>query len=74
MLKTNSNNKLELPRRMTVTTDSLVEYLGCGRSTAVKIGEAAKARIQIGKRVLWNVELIQAYVDSISTGKNQDIL
>ena len=49
--------------RITINTETLAECLDCGKNTAVKIGEAAGARIQIGKRVLWNVHKVQQYLD-----------
>lgn len=51
---------------ITVDTNTLKEILCCGRKTAVEIGMAANAKITIGKRVLWNVALIQKYLDSIA--------
>ena len=52
--------------RLTVTTDELQSLLGCGRKSAVDIGEMAEARIQLGKRVLWNVEKVRIYLNLIS--------
>ena len=52
--------------RKTVDTTGLREMLNCGRETAVRIGTEAGARIQIGRRVLWNVDKVQKYLDSIS--------
>ena len=37
-----------------------------GRKTAVEIGTAAQVRVQVGRRVLWNVGKIQNYLDAIS--------
>lgn len=68
MNATNKNHKFNLCEKMALDTTDLMQVLSCGRSTAVEIGEAAGARIQIGKRVLWNVESIQRYLDSIATG------
>ena len=50
----------------TINTEELQGILMAGRRTAVKIGTAAGARVQIGRRVLWNVAKIQKYLDSIS--------
>ena len=61
-----SRKTMQLSNRLTANTDSLAEYLDCGRATAVKIGEAAGAKIQIGKRVLWNMSKVQSYLDSLS--------
>ena len=49
-----------------VTTDGLKEFLSCGYQTAVEIGTKAGARIQIGRRVLWNVAKVQRYLDEIA--------
>ena len=53
-------------RKKTVDTAGLQEMLSSGRKTAVEIGTAAGARIQVGRRVLWNVDKVQAYLDVIS--------
>lgn len=52
--------------KASVDTKELQEMLSCGRATAVEIGNNANARIQIGRRVLWNVKRINQYLDSIS--------
>ena len=52
----------------TLTTDTagLMKLLCCGRQSAVKIGTDAEAKVQVGKRVLWNLPKIQKYIDTIS--------
>lgn len=57
--------------KMSVGTKELQSMLTCGRDTAVKIGMKAQARIQIGKRVLWNVEKVQEYLNQISQGNDE---
>lgn len=52
--------------KIAVTTEELQCLLSCGRDSAVQVGESAEARIQIGRRVLWNVEKIKEYVNFIS--------
>ena len=52
--------------KIAVTTEELQYLLSCGRDSAVQIGESAEARIQIGRRVLWNVEKIKEYAKLIS--------
>lgn len=49
---------------ITVSTETLAEMLDCGKVTAVKIGNAANARIQIGRRILWNTTKIREYLDN----------
>lgn len=53
--------------RLTITTEELQTLLGCGRKSAVDIGELAEAKIQLGRRVLWNVEKIKIYLNLISS-------
>ena len=60
MRKTNDSSGV-IVRKLAVDTKELPLMMGCGRDTAVRIGLEAKAKIQIGKRVLWNVEKIQEY-------------
>ncbi len=50
----------------TVDTEGLMEILGAGRKVAIRVGTEAGARIQVGRRVLWNLRKIEAYLDSIS--------
>lgn len=57
-------NETQLSERLTANTDTLATLLDCGRATAVKIGEAAGAKIKIGKRVLWNISRVNAYLDA----------
>lgn len=54
------------PNAVTVDTLGLQAILGCGRQTAVKIGEQANAKVTIGHRVLWNREKVQRYIAEIS--------
>ena len=49
-----------------VDTQDLQVLLCVGRQTAVRIGTSANARVQVGKRVLWNVGKVQKYIDEIS--------
>ena len=52
--------------RIAVNTKELQAMLGCGRKTAVDIGEQAGAKIQIGRRVLWNPIVVKEYIAQIS--------
>lgn len=42
----------------------LMEYLSVGKNTADKVGKEAGAIIRIGRRKLFNVKKIQAYLDT----------
>lgn len=61
-----TQKKVSKTQLSAVDTEGLKEILGCGRVSAVKIGTDAKAKISVGRRVLWNVKKVQEYLDSIS--------
>lgn len=67
MRSTKQDQFIECKDRLAITTERLQVVLDCGRPTAVEIGTLAKARIEVGRRVLWNVGKIQKYLDSIAT-------
>lgn len=67
MRATKQNESIISQDRLAVTTERLQSILDCGRPTAVEIGTLAKARVEIGRRVLWNVSKVQQYLDSIAT-------
>lgn len=67
MRTTRQNETIISQDRLAVTTERLQNILDCGQPTAVKIGTLAKARVEIGRRVLWNVSKVQKYLDDIST-------
>lgn len=51
---------------LAVDIKGLAGLLNCGQATARKIGEQSKARICIGRRVLYSVEKVQKYVHDIA--------
>lgn len=62
-----ATNKLEsIANKKTIDTKELQAMLSTGRKTAVDIGTAAQARVQVGRRVLWNVKKVQQYLDAVS--------
>lgn len=58
-------NAIKKRDQLLVDTKTLQEMLSCCRATAVKIGEAAGARFQIGKVVRWKVDRIEAYLEEV---------
>lgn len=66
MIATKKFNNVNTNDKIAITTEELQSMLSCGRSSAVQIGQMAEARIQIGKRVFWNVKKIKEYIDLIS--------
>ena len=65
-MRATTPGKSGIDERIVINTDELQAMLGCGRPKTVEIGRAAGARIQCGRRVLWNVKKIQKYLDSLS--------
>lgn len=51
---------------LTVNADTLAGMLNCGRATAVKIATDAGAKIQIGRRTLYKVSIIEKYLEAIA--------
>ena len=49
MRATKQFNNVDTQSKIAINTDELQAMLSCGRYSAVQIGEAAEARIQIGK-------------------------
>lgn len=66
MRTTKQFNTVDIRNKIAITTNELQAMLSCGRYSAVQIGEAAEARIQIGKRIFWNVEKVKTYINFIS--------
>ena len=52
-----------------LNTDELMAYSGLGRNKSVILGDEIGARVQIGKRVLWDRVKIDAYFDSLTAVK-----
>lgn len=50
-------------------TEELRAYTNLGRNNAMKLGEEIGARVQIGRRVLWDKKKVDEYFDSL-TGVN----
>lgn len=48
--------------RILLTTSELQNMLGCGRSTAVRLGLKANARITVGSRVFWKQSKIRSFL------------
>lgn len=49
-----------------VDVKTLAALLGVGRNSALKVGADAGARIQIGSRVVYNMEKINAYLETLA--------
>lgn len=49
-----------------VSTKQLCKMLSLGETLAAEVGTAAKAKVQVGSRVCWNIKKIERYIDDIS--------
>lgn len=63
MKKTMNRENKEL---LTVNAETLAGMLDCGRATAIKIGTDSGAKIQMGRRTLYKVSIIEKYLDAIA--------
>lgn len=66
MRKRAAIESVDVTDKVLVDTVTLQGITSCGRDGAKKIGEAAGARVKLGRRVLWNVDKIRAYLEQIS--------
>lgn len=57
---------IHLKDKSLVNTANLMELLDCGKHTAIEIGNKAGAKVCIGRKLFWNVKLIQQYIDNIA--------
>lgn len=62
----NKTLERESKQFLTVNVDTLAGLLNCGRATAVKVGADSGAKIQIGRRTLYKVSIVEKYLDSLS--------
>ena len=67
MHATSNPLQLNLCEKLAYTTEELMSALSCGRGTAIEIGTQACGKISVGRRVLWNKNKIQEYLNTIST-------
>lgn len=47
-------------------TDEMRAYVSLGRNNAMKLGEEIGAKVQIGRRVLWDRNKIDEYLNTIT--------
>lgn len=64
----NKTNATETENKISVDIKGLQSLCGVGRNTAAKIGEDAGAVIRIGRRKLYNVQLVQEYMNTLARG------
>ena len=57
--------------RVAVDIQELMTLLCVGRQTAERIGRESGAGFRVGKRKLYNMQKIQAYVDKLTDERNK---
>lgn len=62
----NKTNVAKSDYKISVDVGGLMDMLSTGKNTAREVGEKAGAVIRIGRRKLYNVAKVQAYIDSIT--------
>lgn len=66
MNKTKCREIKEPEKMIAVDIEKLSSMLSCGHATARKIGEQAHAKIIIGRRVVYSVEKVRGYLNSLA--------
>ena len=54
-----------LNERILVDLKGLMALCSCGRIAAERIGEQSQAVIRVGRRKLYNLEKVKAYINSV---------
>lgn len=57
-------------KKIAVDVNEVMEVLSVGKNTADKIGRDAGAVFKVGRRKLFNVNKLQAYIDKMSDESN----
>lgn len=61
--------EIETTEKMAVDLKGLQAMLSLGRTSAEKVGDAAGATFKVGKRKLYKVDKINAYLDKLASKK-----
>ena len=64
MGRSRARNDEELTSARFVGIEGLMKYTGLGRNTALKIGTDSGAKAKIGKRAIYDLRKIDAYIGS----------
>lgn len=64
-MKKRVNETTDIVPRL-LNTDELMAYSGLGRNKSVKLGDEIGARVQVGRRVLWDRLKIDQYINSLT--------
>lgn len=64
-MRQRNNNLVKSECARLMDTEELRAYTCLGRNSAIKLGEEIGARVQIGRRVLWDRVKIDQYFNSL---------
>lgn len=56
---------------LTVSVKEVMKLFGVGKNIAYKIGKEAGAEVRVGRRLLFNVKKLEAYIDSLTEGEQK---
>ncbi|MCC8046138.1 MAG: hypothetical protein LIP12_11690 [Clostridiales bacterium] len=65
-MKKTKEHDIDSSQLLALDIERLAGMLSCGTATARQIGEDAGARIMVGRRVLYSVNKVKKYLDSIA--------
>jgi len=63
-MNTKRENTISPENRILVDESALRDLLSAGRDSALLIGEAAGARVRVGRSVLWNVQKVRDFLNT----------
>lgn len=59
------SERIAYNERLLVDLHGLMELCSCGRIAAEKIGDESGAVIRVGRRKLYNLEKVRAYINQV---------
>ena len=62
----NRTTTVDASKSRLMDTEELRAYTNLGRNNAMKLGEDIGAKVQIGRRVLWDRVKVDQYFDSLT--------
>ena len=69
----NKTKRTETERKIMVDITDLQGMLSTGRNTADQIGTAAGAVVRIGRRKLYRVDKVEAYINKLSNSAEAEV-
>lgn len=63
-----TNQNLNESNCMLIDLKGLMKMLSCGRVAAERVGKDSAAIVRVGRRKLYNIEKIRAYINTAAGG------